>query len=236
MTYALVLGLLIGMRHALEADHVAAVASLVMRSRTLRGSIHQGAVWGLGHTVTLFMVGSFVVLSGTALAPVTARLLEGSVAVMLILLGLDVLVRMVRKKVHFHVHQHPGGERHFHAHRHERDPDRRHSDAEHSHEHLRLFPGRALFIGLMHGLAGSAALVILALHSTETVWQGLMYLVMFGLGSVIGMALLSAGMAIPLLRSEGRFTRLNQGVQAVVGVANIGIGLWLLFQVLGALN
>ena len=231
MSSALLLGLLIGMRHALEADHVAAVSSLVVNSRSLRSSVCQGVVWGLGHTLTLFVIGSFVILADAAVSPVVASTLEACVGVMLILLGLDIARRMIRERVHFHAHAHPDGVKHFHAHSHRGLPKARHDDDNaHQHRHPAAFPGRALFIGLMHGLAGSAALIILTVDATGSPAQGLWFIALFGAGSIVGMALLSIAIALPLRRSGRHLTAFHRTAQALVGVANVALGSFLLYD------
>jgi ABC-type nickel/cobalt efflux system permease component RcnA len=230
MTAALLLGLLIDMRHALEADHLAAVAALVISSDSLRTSVVQGAAWGLGHTITLFAVGSFVVFSASVVPESTARFLEGCVGVMLVVLGIDVARRLVRERVHVHVHRHDEGTQHVHAHSHRNEPAQDHDPQSHHHAHRPQFPGRALFIGLMHGLAGSAALVILTLDTTDTVWQGLLYMALFGVGSIVGMAVLSAAIALPLCRTDTRLTWFHRGTQGLVSVVNVSIGVYLLYR------
>jgi ABC-type nickel/cobalt efflux system permease component RcnA len=228
MIAILLLGLLLGMRHALEADHVAAVASLVFTTKSPRNSLLHGAVWGVGHTLTLIVVSTFVILTQSAISTTTAAVLEGCVGVMLVLLGLDVARRMVRGRIHLHVHEHTSGVRHFHAHSH---TDR--SAAAHDHAHryqpagaaaAHCFPTRALFIGLMHGLAGSAALILLALRSTDSIALGLAYMGLFGLGSMIGMAVLSVVIAVPLNYSGKHMRRLQFGLQCSIAVANIAVG------------
>src|SRR5579864_4627569 len=107
MITLLLLGLLLGMRHALEADHVAAVASLATQSKGMRRTVLQGAVWGLGHTLTLLAVGGACLLLRAAISARLAAALEGAVGVMLVLLGADVLLRMRRRHIHLHVHRHP---------------------------------------------------------------------------------------------------------------------------------
>lgn len=232
MTSALLLGLLIGLRHALEADHVAAVATLALRSRSIGRSIRDGAVWGLGHTLTLLAVGSCVLLAGTSVPPNVAGILEASVGAMLIALGIDVMRRLLRDRVHFHVHRHADGVEHFHAHSHRDEPRSAHDAAAHRHPHDRGFPRRALFIGLMHGLAGSAALIVLALGAVQSLWLGLLYMALFGLGSTLGMALLSTVIAVPLRWSGRRFTGFHRIAQGLVSVANLSIGALLIYDAL----
>jgi len=153
--------------------------------------------------------------------------LEGCVGIMLVLLGLDVARRMFRDRMHLHVHEHPGGVRHFHAHSHPAAAD------AHDHEHAgaarHAFPKRALFIGSMHGLAGSAALILLALRTTDSIGLGLLYMALFGLGSVIGMALLSVIIALPFNYSAAHaMRRLQHRLQCVVGVTNVGLGAYVI--------
>ena len=157
----LALGLLFGMQHALEADHLAAVATLAARERSLAGTLRQGIAWGVGHTLTLLVFGGVVLLLGASIPQETGHWLEAAVGVMLILLGADLLRRLVRGKVHFHSHRHSDGAPHFHAHSHQGESGR-HNPESHEHHHLRL-PGRAIAVGMVHGLAGSAALVLVAL-------------------------------------------------------------------------
>src|SRR5258708_3441443 len=140
----LLLGLLLGMRHALEADHLAAVASLATRSKGMRGTILQGAVWGLGHTLTLLVAGGACLLLRAAISARLAAALEGVVGVMLLLLGADVLLRMRRRRVHVHVHRHDDGTVHLHAHRH--GPAEAHDPTHHQHPHAEGFPLRALLV------------------------------------------------------------------------------------------
>ena len=161
MLSILLLGFVIGMRHALEADHLAAMATLATRSSSWRHACTQGVVWGLGHSLTLFVFGALVLVLNAVVPESLAQGLELAVGVMLAILGLDVLRRLLRQRVHFHAHCHCSGIRHFHAHTHVRyeihDVDR----YEHIHRHV--FPYRALYIGLMHGMAGSAAMILLTL-------------------------------------------------------------------------
>ncbi len=230
MTAALILGFLIGMRHALDADHVAAVASLVVTSKSVAHSVRQGVVWGIGHTLTLFTVGTLVVLAGSSVSPRLEALLEGAVGLMLVVLGLDVARRLIADRIHFHAHRHDDGVEHFHAHSHRGDSHQRHDASAHEHVHGQVdaFPARALFVGLMHGLAGSAALVILSFDGSGSVLRGLLYMLLFGLGSVLGMGLLSAIIALPLNHSDHRLGRLHKVAQGVVVLLNLSLGTLLL--------
>ncbi len=224
----LLLGFLIGMRHAVEADHVAAVASLATRSEGLRESLRQGAAWGLGHTLTLFLFGSLVLVLDLAMPETLALGLEFAVGLMLIALGCDVLWRLARERIHFHTHRHDDGAVHFHAHSHAGEPG--HDPARHAHRHPSGFPTRAVLVGLMHGMAGSAALIVLTLQTVRSPLAGLAYIALFGLGSIVGMALLSVVIAIPLRLSAKSMTWLHNGLQGAVGIATVAIGCGLVYR------
>ncbi len=226
----IVFGFLIGMRHAVEADHVAAVASLATGSHSLRQTVIQGAVWGLGHTITLFLFGSIALMMDSVIPEQMAAALEFAVGIMLVFLGLDVLRRLYNKRVHFHAHRHQDGIRHFHAHSHQHQQP--HDDRAHQHKHVQFFPTRALLVGLMHGMAGSAALIILTLNTVQTPAMALFYMAFFGVGSILGMALLSCVIAIPLRFSEQKLTRVYNGLQMSVGFFSIGIGLTIIVNYL----
>lgn len=222
MIAVLVLGFLMGMRHALEADHLAAVASLATRGTSVGAGVLRGAAWGLGHSITVIAVGGVCLLLGSAVPPSLARLLEAAVGLMLLVLGAQVFRRMRRERVHVHVHRHADGTVHLHAHRH--GPEEPHGP-EHQHRHAPGFPLRALLVGLVHGMAGSAALVLLLLPGLGARWLGLIYLALFGLGSILGMAALSAVVALPFRISARRFGGALRALEALVGLAAIGIGL-----------
>ncbi len=222
MKSVLLLGFLMGMRHALEADHLAAVASLAAGgSGRRRATIVRGAVWGMGHTLSLLAFGGVFLLLNLRVPESLNRALEAGVGVMLLALGGEVLWRMRRKRIHVHVHGHADGHVHLHAHSHA--PGEIHDPARHEHAHSH---GRALVVGMVHGLAGLAALVLLAVEAIGSAWLGLVYIVLFGIGSIAGMAALSAVIAVPLEFSVRRLNRMYAMVDLVVGVSTIGIGFW----------
>jgi hypothetical protein len=223
-------GLLMGVRHAFDADHLAAVASLVTRSRGLRGGLLQGTAWGLGHTLTLLLAGGACLLLGRAVPERWVSGLEALVGLMLLALGADVLRRSRRQRVHVHVHQHGDGTRHWHAHRHE--PEAAHHPARHEHVHPGALPVRALAVGVVHGLAGSAALFLLTLETVPSVGLGLAYIALFGVGSILGMAALSAVIMVPLRAASHHVRRIQGGLEALVGVATVAVGLKVLYQTL----
>ncbi|WP_428420369.1 urease accessory protein [Methylibium sp.] len=244
----LLFGLLFGMQHALEADHLAAVATLVTREKDTRRVIRQGVFWGLGHSLTLLLFGGLVMVIGVVLSERWVHGLEGAVGVMLVLLGLDLLRRLWRERVHFHAHSHPRADApaeaqaaaaattdtttHFHAHSH-RGETAPHDRRQHRHEHHPL-PLRALLVGMVHGLAGSAALVLLTLQQVRNPWVGLLYVVLFGLGSVLGMAALSWTVSLPMRLTATHLSRYHRALSATVALFSIGLGLRVVVSQWGA--
>ena len=217
----LALGFLLGMQHALEADHIAAVSSIAARHSHAADIVKHGLTWGLGHTLTLFVFAGAAILLGRAIPETIARPIETAVGVMLIGLGAHVLWRLWRDRVHLHKHGHGDGKVHFHAHSHagETTP---HARSAHAHEHG--FRWRTLLVGLMHGMAGSAALLVLTVSQASNPVVELGYVALFGIGSMIGMGALSMVIAVPLAVSARWLTWANRGLQGAVGLATIAIG------------
>ena len=222
------LAFVLGLRHALEADHAAAVASLATQNRSLFQTMKQGIVWGFGHTVTLLLFGSVVLIIGVVIPERFADALECAVGFMLIGLGIDVFRRMRNERIHFHLHQHAQTAPHFHAHSH--TPGIPHTEATHQHTHPQGFPYRAFIVGLMHGMAGSAALILLTLNTVMSPSLALGYILVFGLGSVLGMGILSVVIAIPLWYSARSLTWAHQSLQGMVGIGTIMLGGYVISQ------
>ena len=215
------LGFLIGLQHALEPDHVAAVASMSTRGGTLRDQAARGAFWGLGHALTLLLLAGSSVLFGFVIPEVAGRYLEGAVGVMLFVLGISVFVRLKKSGIHIHAHTH--GHRGIHYHAHSHAPGTDHSRDPHTHAHER--PSlRSLAVGAVHGLAGSSALVLLVGSAAQTPALGLAYIAVFGVGAIVGMMLLAGILSLPLRFSAERRTRLYQFLCAGAGMVSITLG------------
>ena len=232
MENLLLVGFIFGLRHAVESDHFAAVASLSTQSKGLKNAIKVGVVWGLGHTLTLFIVaGTILMMDATVPANISSAL-EWVVGVMLVILGVDVIRRAVRSRIHFHTHTHNDGVRHFHAHSHkgEKGP---HDAQLHYHSHTKKFPLRAFLVGLIHGLAGSAALVLLTVNSAASKLTGLGYILIFGAGSIIGMGVLSLIIAIPLQKMKS-VNAVYHGICFFAGLLTLSVGVLLLKEHSGA--
>ncbi len=215
------LGFLLGMQHALEADHLAAVSSIAARRSDVGDIVRHGLTWGFGHTLTLFVFAGAALVLGHAIPESIARPIESAVGIMLVGLGAHVWWRLWRDRLHFHRHNHGDGTVHVHLHSHagETVP---HARAPHAHGHG--FRWRTLLVGLMHGMAGSAALLVLTVSQASDVAVGLGYVALFGIGSMIGMGALSTVIAVPLAFSARWLTWANRGLQAAVGLVTIAIG------------
>ena len=219
---ALIIGFLLGLRHALDADHLATVAALATRSQSVGETIRTGLAWGLGHAATLLTVCILIIFFQIPFPENIAGLLEFFVGLILLWLGSDVILRVLRGRIHVHFHNHVnrGSHIHFHSHENESDPKK----SIHNHEHHQNMPFRAVLIGTMHGLAGSAALLLLSLSHETSIIQALIYIILFAFGSIIGMGMLSAVIAWPIMASARRgidlfkkFNLLIGGITALIG-------------------
>lgn len=219
-------GFLRGLSHAVEADHMAAVSTIVAERKSLWSSTFIGGLWGLGHTISLFLAGVFVLLLNFQISENTERILEFGVGIMLTFLGLNVLRKLLQGgKLHFHPHEH-GAREHVHPHIHAADE---HEEEAHTHHGLKFSP-RALVIGMIHGLAGSAALMLLVVPLIESKTVGLLYIIIFGVGSIGGMMLMSLLVGLPFHFTAARFNRFNYLLQSVAGLVSITLGLMIIYE------
>ncbi len=190
------LGIVFGLRHAFEADHIAAVGSMVSEQGGVRRALRTGVLWGTGHTISILAAGVLVLGLRLAISERTSRFLEFGVALMIITLGGLALSRALRggNKLHRHAHDHPG--------------------------HGSRVGLKPLLVGLMHGLAGSAAVTLLVLTQTRSIPLGLTYLATFGIGSIGGMALMSVLISVPFSASARR-----PGIHRFLRIAAGGLGM-----------
>lgn len=219
----LLFGFLVGMGHALEADHLAAIAAMAAEGKSRRGMVAMGALWGVGHTVTLFALCTAVILFGYVLTQRTTATFEFGVGVMLVLLGLNVLRKMRRARIHFHAHVHDDRRAHIHAHSHLHAATPHRADP-HRHLHRRAFSLRPLFVGLMHGAAGSAALLAFAMAAVHSRQTAVFYVLVFGVGSIVGMAALSLAASWPLGLAQRMATWVHRGVTVAIASVAIALG------------
>lgn len=219
-------GCLIGMQHALEADHLTAVAALSAKRTSRRALVLRGSFWGIGHTVTLLAICGALWLFGGSISARTEAVLELCVGIMIVLLGSNVLHRLWRQRPHLHVHQHDQDPPHLHFHTHSDDPAA-HAHSAHAHPHHGLGLGRALVVGIVHGAAGSAGLMVLAAAAGSAA-EAAGYVIAFGVGSILGMAALSFIASFPLRLMERCANWFNTWTMACIGCAAIVVGVHLI--------
>jgi ABC-type nickel/cobalt efflux system permease component RcnA len=221
------LGLLFGLKHATEVDHVVAVSAIVSQHKNVFRSALVGVMWGVGHTASLLVVGLIVLSLRVAIPARVSSWLELAVALMIIGLGLSALWRALKKNSEVHVHQHShDGLSHAHIHFH--DSVTKHVPTKrlpHSHAVARV-GWKPVLIGTMHGLAGSGALTLLVLTQITSPWIGFLYLAIFGLGSILGMLLMSGLIGLPFALTAGRLTLAHHRLQTIAAVLSICFGVW----------
>lgn len=246
----LLIGFLLGMRHATDPDHVIAVSTIVSRERSLSKAALIGALWGLGHTITIVLVGAAIILFNVVIPPRVGLTMEFAVGLMLILLGvlnLTGVTKWMSEKFspshpavtgeHAHIHEHDSA-LHFHWHQHQPAKDH-HAESLSAPGWLRgpfaklgVFHSlRPLFIGIVHGLAGSAAVALLVLSTIHQPRWGVLYLLIFGIGTIAGMMLITAALALPFSFGSARFSWLNRGLVTASGLVSLGFGLFIAYQI-----
>jgi hypothetical protein len=216
----LLLGLVMGVRHALEADHLAAVASLSADSRSPRELLRVAGAWGLGHGLTLLGLALLWVCAGVGVPERGRPFLEAAAGVMLIVLGADLLRHRAPGALRFHPHRHADGTRHVHAHRH--DPARAGAEHRHAPHPVR----RALLVGAIHGAGGSALLGLFAAGAALPA-RTLAYAAAFGVGATFGMLLLSAAITLPLRLTPVRSVAVARSLRVALACGSIAIGAWI---------
>jgi ABC-type nickel/cobalt efflux system permease component RcnA len=218
-------GLVFGLKHATEVDHVVAVSTIVSQQRNLWRSTLVGAMWGAGHTASLLITGAIVLSLRIAIPERVTNWLEFSVALMIIGLGVIALWRSLLKRNDFHTHEHShDGISHVHVHFHESET--RHQPARpHSHA-LSAIGLKPVLIGSVHGLAGSGALTLLVLTQIQSAWVGFFYLAVFGLGSIVGMILMSGLVGLPFALTAKNVGRVHRHLQTTAAGLSIAFGLW----------
>ncbi len=213
-------GFLLGLRHALDADHLAAVSTVLAQRPSLRASSAVGFWWGVGHTVMLLMVGAVVLAWGLHIPERFELLAESGVGIVLVVLGGTLALKLYRERWHVHSHHHDG-ERHVHLHSHQLHED-------HRHQHWMTSSLRPLCIGMAHGLAGSAAVMLMIVSTTDRMAQGLLSIAVFGIGSIIGMMVIGFTLSLPLVCSLTVSRRLFVALQGCASAASLCLGVWML--------
>lgn len=224
--WLLALGFVLGLKHALDVDHLAAVSTMASERRSLISSSLIGALWGLGHTISLVIAGVLVILLHFEIGARLGKSLEFGVGLMLIVLGVNALRKLARGgRLHMHVHEHDG---HWHTHPHLHDGKLK--DEPHTHHGLKSGV-RPLLIGFVHGMAGSAALTLLVLTTIPSPLVGLSYIMIFGIGSIGGMMIMSTLFALPARLTAQRFARADFVFRGLAGVFSFCFGVFMIYQI-----
>jgi len=254
------LGLLLGMRHATDPDHVVAVTTILSRENRIGAAARIGLIWGLGHTLTVLLVGAAIIVFKIAIPTRLGLAMEFAVAVVLILLGIGAALRLVRR-----IARHLSSDRlhdadflALHSHHHS------HSDAAHDHTHFHLAPHdhhpvdlasslsneldlqaemapqafaarrplvRSFSVGLVHGLAGSAAIALLVLSAIPQPLWATLYLAVFCLGTIAGMGLITTAIATPFMMASRRLSWFHEGFVTSAGLLSFGFGMFLAYRI-----
>jgi len=223
----LALGFVLGLRHALDADHLAVVSTFVTEERNLLRSSLIGVSWGMGHTAALLVFGLGVAAFRLALPPRFSQVLEFLVGCMLVLLGGNVLAKLAKgRALRAHAHAHDGAA-HTHLHLHAGEAGH---DHQHQHRTLRL-GGRPFVVGVVHGLAGTAALMMLVVGAIPSLLLAAGYILIFGVGSIGGMTVMSLLMTVPLALAARRLGLVERLIRLVAGLFSLGFGLFLAWGV-----
>lgn len=228
----LAIGMLLGLKHATDADHVVAVATFATEHGNVWRGMWVGASWGLGHTTPLLALGIVILLVKEALLDryeAVAPVLEFGVGIMLVFLGAQVFYNLRRGTLHAHAHQH-GGHAHVHVHATHREGSEP-GNGNGLHEVLRpQFRLKSYAIGIVHGLAGSAAVMLVLLPQIEVFWVGLGYLLVFGVGTIASMALITIALGVPFALTTGA-RQWQRGIAGVAGAASLLFGLALMAEI-----
>jgi len=243
------IGFLLGMRHATDPDHVIAVTTIVSRQRTIRHAGLIGVLWGLGHTITILFVGAAIILFNLVIPPRIGLAMELAVGLMLILLGvlnLTGVTQWITNRfmpvhshggvIHSHTHRH-GEEVHAHIHGHKPEV---HLHSEHKPQsrfqkalaRIGLYQLlRPLAVGIVHGLAGSAAIALLVLTTIRDPRWAIAYLLVFGVGTIAGMMVITMLIGAPFAYTGRKFTNFNRGLGVASGLVSVAFGLFVAFQI-----
>jgi high-affinity nickel-transport protein len=217
----ILLGLFLGMRHSTDPDHVVAVSTIVSRQGSIRNSATIGALWGLGHTLTIFLVGSAIIIFGVVIPPRLGLAMEFSVALMLILLGVLNLTGVIgwitaRCTPTTILPKRPSAGTTF----------------DRAVGSLGIYQTlRPLVVGLVHGLAGSAAVALLVLSTIKSPFWATAYLLVFGLGTLGGMMMMTVAMSLPLIFTTKGFHRTGRWITATSGLVSVAFGIFLVYQI-----
>ena len=226
------LGFLLGLKHALDADHLIAVATIVNERKGIRHASMIGALWGLGHILALVIAGTLVLGLRLQIPDNVASIIELLVAMTLIVLGVQLLWKVHRGAIlHIHAHEH---DNHVHIHPHIHDQgaaSHAHRNSNIVHHHGQAVNKKPFFIGLLHGMAGSASLLLMTVATIPSLSFGLLYIGMFGIGSLGGMVVMSILMSLPFSLMNKNFRNVAHTLSTITGLVSVGFGILLTLQI-----
>lgn len=205
----LAIGFILGIKHAIEPDHVIAVSTIASKSRKLWDASLAGIFWGIGHTATLFIIGIILILMKNDLSDKWTMSLEFLVGIMLVYLGITSFLSFRKHKQHSHLIEEDSKNDHLNK------------------KEVSYF--KSLFIGFIHGLAGSAAMVLLTMSTVNTVWQGGLYILIFGVGTTLGMLFFTTILGIPFVLSKNRFT-VSRSLIMITAVISVIFGIYYMYN------
>jgi ABC-type nickel/cobalt efflux system permease component RcnA len=211
------IGFVLGIQHALDPDHLVTMSSLVSKHKSLKKASLLGIFWGLGHTTTLFVAGLLLLILKITIPQKLALSFEFIVGFVIMILGITVIKDLILNKKHIHKHMHEG-EKHLHFHEHKKTEN---------HNHLH----KSFFIGTIHGMAGSAALMLLVLSTVNSIYTGLGYILIFGIGSITGMFLASGVISVPFVFTSQNFVDLNRKIRYFAGTTGILFGIFIMIKI-----
>jgi sulfite exporter TauE/SafE len=199
------LGFILGIKHAIEPDHVIAVSTIASKSKKLWQSTLAGVFWGIGHTATLLIVGVILIVMKNEISDKVSMSLEFLVGIMLVYLGTMNIINFRKKKQHTHLHPH----------------------SEQTNNKTSYLKSTA--IGLVHGLAGSAAMVLLTMTTVDSAWEAALYILVFGAGTIIGMLCFTTILGIPFVFSSRKYS-INRTLAVIAGVVSLVFGIYYMYN------
>ena len=217
----LTMGFILGIKHAIEPDHVIAVSTIASQSKKLWHSSLAGVFWGVGHTLTLFVIGIMLILFKGEIPEKWAMSLEFLVGIMLVYLGVKTILSF--KNIHIHHHKHDGDD-HKHVHTHQNS-----GEHDHKHQHKKITYLKSMLIGLIHGLAGSGAMILLTVSTVKSMGEAAIYILIFGAGTVIGMLFFTTIIGIPFVLSKKNKT-ISGRLGIVTGVISTIFGAYYMYN------
>tara|TARA_B100000029_G_scaffold382603_1_gene377916 strand:+ start:1896 stop:2672 length:777 start_codon:yes stop_codon:yes gene_type:complete len=229
LTSAIIIGLIIGLRHSTDGDHIIAISTLAKEYKNIFKSLWIGVSWGLGHSTPLMILGVLILISKQAMMDIYNSIsvyFEFGVAIMLVILGIQVFWKIYKGDFHTHSHEHDGlGHTHVHgSHQHDNENNNEHFHKKHGFfpELIPFFRVKSYVIGLIHGLAGSAAVMLAILPTTPNISTGIMFLLFFSIGTMISMSIMTIIMSIPFVFTESN--RFTNPIISIFGILSIVLG------------